>query len=139
MPARYGPCTTLHDRLVRWRRDGTWERLLAYAQTRRDAVGGAGVDRQRGCHGQPGASACRGGRTTACQGRATGKGGRQAAQNEALGRSRGGLTTKLHVACDGRDRPLSTVVTEGNGMRAPSWGGCWPACCGGWMTDEQRP
>jgi transposase len=39
VPARYGPWTTLHDRLVRWRRDGTWDRLLAYAQTRSDAVG----------------------------------------------------------------------------------------------------
>jgi hypothetical protein len=24
---------------VRWRRDGTWERLLAHAQSRSDAVG----------------------------------------------------------------------------------------------------
>ena len=28
VPARYG-WTTSPDRLVRWRRDGTWERLLA--------------------------------------------------------------------------------------------------------------
>ena len=34
-------------------------------------------------------------------------------QDEALGRSRGGLTTKLHLACDGRGRPLSVVVTPG--------------------------
>ncbi len=27
-------------------------------------------------------------------------------QNEALGRSRGGLTTKIHLACDGKGRPL---------------------------------
>jgi transposase len=39
VPDRYGPWTTLHDRLVRWRRDGTWDRLLAHAQTKRDAVG----------------------------------------------------------------------------------------------------
>jgi transposase len=29
----------LADWLVHWRRDGTWERLLADAQTRGDAVG----------------------------------------------------------------------------------------------------
>lgn len=33
--------------------------------------------------------------------------------NEALGRSRGGLTTKLHLAVDGKGRPLSIVVTQG--------------------------
>ena len=34
-------------------------------------------------------------------------------EDEALGRSRGELTTKLHLACDGRSRPLSVVVTPG--------------------------
>jgi len=32
---------------------------------------------------------------------------------EALGRSRGGFTTKLHLASDGRGRPLALHVTEG--------------------------
>jgi Transposase DDE domain len=34
-------------------------------------------------------------------------------QTEALGRSRGGLTTKVHLGCDGRGRPLSVVLTPG--------------------------
>ena len=33
--------------------------------------------------------------------------------DQALGRSRGGLTTKLHLACDGRGRPLAMLVTAG--------------------------
>ncbi|MFJ3446567.1 IS5 family transposase [Streptomyces sp. NPDC086081] len=33
---------------------------------------------------------------------------------QALGRSRGGLTTKIHLACDGRGLPLAVVVTPGN-------------------------
>jgi transposase len=33
--------------------------------------------------------------------------------NEALGRSRGGFSTKLHVSGDGKGRPLSIVVTAG--------------------------
>ena len=33
--------------------------------------------------------------------------------DEGLGRSRGGLTTKFHLACDGRGRPLSIVITPG--------------------------
>ena len=32
---------------------------------------------------------------------------------EALGRSRGGLTTKLHLVTDGRGRPLGLVLSEG--------------------------
>jgi transposase len=39
LPQRYGPWTRCYDRLVRWRRDGTWDRLLAHAQTKSDAVG----------------------------------------------------------------------------------------------------
>lgn len=31
-------------------------------------------------------------------------------EDEALGRSRGGFSTKLHLACDGKGRPLSVVV-----------------------------
>ena len=33
--------------------------------------------------------------------------------DEALGRSRGGLTSKIHISCDGRGRPLSVIVTPG--------------------------
>ena len=32
---------------------------------------------------------------------------------EALGRSRGGLSTKIHLAVDGRGRPLAVVLTGG--------------------------
>ena len=39
LPERYGPWQTCHSRLVRWRRDGTWDRLLAHVQTTLDAVG----------------------------------------------------------------------------------------------------
>jgi transposase len=33
--------------------------------------------------------------------------------DEGLGRSRGGLTSKVHLACDGKGRPLSIVITPG--------------------------
>jgi transposase len=39
LPERYGPWQTCFDRFVRWRRDGTWDRLLSHAQTKSDAVG----------------------------------------------------------------------------------------------------
>ncbi|MEU0068743.1 IS5 family transposase [Streptomyces sp. NPDC006332] len=33
--------------------------------------------------------------------------------DHALGRSRGGLTTKIHLACDGQGRPLAILITPG--------------------------
>ena len=39
LPERYGPWQTCYDRFSRWLRDGTWDRLLADAQTKSDAVG----------------------------------------------------------------------------------------------------
>jgi transposase len=39
LPERYGPWQTCYDRFVRWRRDGTWDGLLAQVQTKSDAVG----------------------------------------------------------------------------------------------------
>jgi transposase len=35
------------------------------------------------------------------------------ADGEALGRSRGGFTTKIHLSADGRCRPLSLILTPG--------------------------
>ncbi len=39
LPERYGPFQTVHGRLLRWRRDGTWERVLADLRVRADGRG----------------------------------------------------------------------------------------------------
>jgi hypothetical protein len=64
---------------------------------------------------------------------------RPAAAREGIGRSRGGLTGKIYLACDGRGRPLSIVLTAGNvndctrfdevlaGIRVPGSGRDGPA------------
>ena len=38
LPEEYGPWQTCYDRFVRWRRDGTWDRLLAHVQTKSGTV-----------------------------------------------------------------------------------------------------
>jgi hypothetical protein len=44
-----------------------------------------------------------------------------------IGRSRGGLTTKIHHAVDGKGRPLAIVITGGaNETTALCWNGYWP-------------
>jgi transposase len=120
LPERYGPWQICYDRFVRWRRDGTWEHLLTHAQTRLDAVWkiewevsadstvvrahqhAAGARKELGPWGR--------------------KRGRLSAPDEALGHSRGGFSTKVHLACDGRGRPLSVLVTAGQRNEAPELG-----------------
>jgi transposase len=38
LPERYGPWQTCFDRFNRWRRDGSWDRLLTHAQANSGAV-----------------------------------------------------------------------------------------------------
>ena len=66
---------------------------------------------QCGQHDRPGASACRWSASSPELGRR--KKGVFHPEDEALGRGRGGLSTKLHLSCDGRGRPLSLVATPG--------------------------
>ncbi|WP_245766146.1 IS5 family transposase [Streptomyces griseoaurantiacus] len=101
VPERYGPWQTLHTRFRRWALDGTFERMLRTAQARADAAGDidwlVSVDSTVVRAHQHAAGARKGG-----------------LRDPALGRSRGGLTSKIHLACDGRGRPLGFVVTGGN-------------------------
>lgn len=41
--------------------------------------------------------------------------------DHALGRSRGGLTTKLHLSCEQRQKPLSIVLTAGQRGDSPQF------------------
>jgi hypothetical protein len=42
-----------------------------------------------------------------------GEGGSEEPVNHALGRSRGGLTTKIHLVCDGHGHPLAFELSPG--------------------------
>ncbi|WP_234331366.1 IS5 family transposase [Streptomyces mediolani] len=101
VPERYGPWATLHTRFRRWAADGTFDRMLRAAQAKADAAGDVdwlvSVDSTIVRAHQHAAGARKGG-----------------LRGPALGRSKGGLTSKIHLACDGRGRPLAFVVTGGN-------------------------
>ncbi|MFC8957530.1 IS5 family transposase [Streptomyces sp. NPDC057101] len=100
VPERYGPWATLHTRFRRWAADGTFDRMLRAAQAKADAAGDiewlVSVD------------------STIVRAHQHAAGARKGLRDPALGRSRGGLTSKIHLACDGRGRPLAFVVTGGN-------------------------
>ncbi|MFD3921527.1 IS5 family transposase [Streptomyces sp. NPDC058595] len=133
LPERYGPWKTVYERHRLWSGDGTWERLLQQVQAAADAAGEIDWDisvdstvvraHQHAAGARtdpPPAPGIKGGRTGRTPGRdrvaeparPPGGGG---AGGEGLGRSRGGFTTKLHLSADGRCRPLSLVVTPGQG------------------------
>jgi transposase len=46
---------------------------------------------------------------------------RSSTDDHAIGRFRGGLTTKIHLAADGRCRPLAFVLTAGQAGDAPAF------------------
>jgi len=62
--------------------------------------------------------------------------GRDEPDDHALGWSRGGLTTKIHLACDGTGRPLAVVLTGGNRNDHTAFQAVLaPSGCLGWGRD----
>ncbi|WP_367140769.1 MULTISPECIES: IS5 family transposase [Streptomyces] len=120
LPARFGKWKTCHDRHRRWSADGTWEGILRSVQADADAEGRidwsvVSVD-STVCRAHHHAAGARH-RLALIPGRR-----RQPARHrpdEALGRSGGGLTTKIHLASEGGCRPLAVLVTPGPWGDAP--------------------
>ncbi|MGW7260497.1 IS5 family transposase [Streptomyces sp. NPDC054834] len=112
LPEQYGSWKGVYTRLRNWAIDGTWERvftgLLAQADGDEDLDWVVGVDSTIVRAHQHAAGARK-------------KGPAGEPDDHALGRSRGGLTTKLHLAADGRCRPLAFVLTPGQAGDAPAF------------------
>ncbi|MET8666871.1 IS5 family transposase [Streptomyces tendae] len=114
LPDELGSFQTAHKRLIRWAVDGTWERILAAllaAADDADDIGWAVSVDSTVCRAHQHAA---GARKKGAQDRAE-------PDDHALGRSRGGLSTKVHLASDGRARPLSLRVTRGQAGDAPTF------------------
>ena len=107
IPERYGPSTTCYNRFVRWRKLGVWDRIF-------DAVSAAYqgdlqmIDSTSIRVHQHGANAKKGGPE---KGSATTS--RHDAGTRCMGRSRGGLTTKIHALVDANGLPILLKITEG--------------------------
>jgi transposase len=100
LPARYGPWSTVWSRFRRWTAAGVWDRVLAALQRAADRAGQLDwtthyID----------------GTVVRAHQHAAGAVGGQA--NEAVGRSRGGFSTKVHVRAEGGGEPLAFVVSGG--------------------------
>ncbi|MCQ4205515.1 IS5 family transposase [Streptomyces coelicoflavus] len=106
LPERYGPWKTVYTRFRRYALDGVFARALQQVQAEADATGD--IDWLV----QIDSTIVRAHQHAAATGRKGGTTGDEP-DDHALGRSRGGLTTKIHLACDGRGRPLAILLTPG--------------------------
>jgi transposase len=107
LPPCYGPVGTVSSRFYRWRKAGIWQRILSDLQAEADQHGDIDwdihfVDATIVRAHQHAAGSRRDGAT-----------GEEAQAREALGRSQGGFSTKLHFRAEGNGRPITVVLTGG--------------------------
>ncbi|MGW5973879.1 IS5 family transposase [Streptomyces sp. NPDC055186] len=119
VPERYGPWDRAYDLFRRWQRDGTWKRIFEQLQAEADAKGlitwDVSVDSTTARAHQHAAGA----RKKHC--RRSLPAASTPNPDHGLGRSRGGLTTKLHLAVEQGQRPLSLLVTAGQRHDSPQF------------------
>ncbi|MEU8117052.1 IS5 family transposase [Micromonospora sp. NPDC048947] len=120
LPERYGSWKTVYERHRRWSADGTWDRLLQAVQADADLAGRidwgmVGVD-STSCRAHQHAAGARKARPQVPKKRTT---PRHHRPDEGLGRSRGGLTSKIHLAGEGGCRPMALLITPGQWGDAP--------------------
>jgi transposase len=126
LPDRFGNWKTVYNRHRRWSGDGTWEMILDRLRAGCDEAEGAawtvaadatvvrahqhaaGARRAPPADIDP-ARLAPAALSDPARRRDTGKLG----DREALGRSRGGLTSKIHLLADSRCRPLARVTSAG--------------------------
>ncbi|MFG2409841.1 IS5 family transposase [Streptomyces brevispora] len=113
LPERYGNGRGVCNRLRMWAVDGTWElvftALMAQADADEDLNWAVSVDSTIVRAHQHAAGARK-------KGAPAGE-----PHDHAIGRSRGGPTTKIHLASDAHCRPLAFVLTAGQAGDAPAF------------------
>src|SRR3954452_13361179 len=111
VPDCYGSWQAVYGLFRRWQRAGVWARILTALQARADAAGlicwDVSVDSTIARTHQHAAGA----RIDAAGQKEPPGGVQDEPADHALGRSRGGWTTKVHVACEQGRKTLSLLVT----------------------------
>ena len=100
LPRCYGPHTTCYNRFVRWREAGVWDHIIDALSAAQDAAtqmidtSVVRVHQHGACIASNGA--------------------------QQMGRSRGGLTTKIHAIVDGKGLPVRIALWSKETPFAPS-------------------
>jgi len=115
LPQEFGPYTTCYNRFVRWRRAGVWSRIMEALAAAHDAAVQM-ID----------TSIVRVHQHAACIARN---------RKQSMGRSRGGLTNKIHAVVDRSGLPVRLALTRGEAhdnrlaakllSRLKSGSSCW--------------
>ena len=93
LPLSFGPRTTCYNRFVRWRRAGLWDRIMNALSAEHDAAVQM-IDTSIVRVHQHGACVAR-------------------SKRQSIGRSRGGLTSKIHAVVDSSGLPVRLALTPG--------------------------
>ncbi|MFD3586841.1 IS5 family transposase [Streptomyces sp. NPDC058683] len=121
VPAEYGPWGRVYDLFRRWQRDGTWHQIFTALQTRADAkdliTWDINVDSTIVRAHQHAAGARKGGDLQ----KEPPGGVAVEPDDHGLGRSRGGLTTKVHLGVEQGQKPMSIVITVGQRGDSPQF------------------
>jgi len=95
LPSEFGSWSSVYSSFRRWTQNGLWDHLLQHLAQRYQDSEYLMVDSTIMRIHQDGSNP---------------KGGQQ---REAMGKSRGGLSSKIHMACDALGYPLSCIITGG--------------------------
>ncbi len=133
LPAEFGNYKTVYNRFRRWVKSGLWERIFKKLVNRFLQAGqidfelwcvdGTIIRAHRVASGAPKEN-----ETT-----------EENAAKHALGRSRGGYSTKLHFLTDGQGVPLAITATPGQRNEAPEFENVMGECLINTFRKENRP
>ncbi len=110
-PPGYGPYKTLYNRFIRWSRFGVFDRIVAALVEETGAPEWLMID----------STHLEAHRTAASLLKKMGA-------PRCIGRTRGGLKSKLHAVCDEQGRPIVMMLTEGQ-MNDHRGGALCSLCC----------
>lgn len=116
LPDCYGPWQSACGLFRRWQLDGTWAAVVTALQALADAAGHVTWD----VSVDSGTARAHQHAVGARKDPAAGAGGPEPGDH-ALGRSRGGLTSKFHLAVEQGQKPLAVIVTAGQRGDSPQF------------------
>ena len=118
LPAQFGPWSSVYTRFRRWSQAGLWARMQALLA----------------------APACGNIRSVDCSQVKTHADGANPAggqSSQALGRTKGGLNTKIAVVVDGVGRAVQVALARGPRNDLHACAPLWPSRCGRWVVADR--